>query len=444
MKPQTNTVEYHLEASEFKWEVKPGKVITAWGFNQQVPGPLLKAKKGDTLVVNVKNNLPEPTIVHWHGIRLPASMDGTGEVQHPIQPGDSFQYRFVVPDAGTFWYHSHQNETEQMERGMYGGIVVEDETDPVVDKERVLLIDDMKLDDKNEFKEHGSIRRWIERHDGREGSTNLVNGKENSIIHMYAGQTERWRIINAASARYFKLSFSGKPFKVIGTDGGLLEKVRVETELLITPGERFDIVVGPFEEWEVFTIDALPYNRTTFLKAKKQTYATVHVMDARPSIALVPEQLRKIESLAPSDATINRKVKLSVNPSLRRGIDFKVNDELHCNDEPVMVGDLQVWEVSNTSLMDHPFHLHGFFFQVIEEDGKEPEYKAWKDTYNLKPKSKIKIAWMPDNRPGKWMYHCHILEHHAAGMMAHFDVIDPANPVNENKEHFHGCHSKTN
>ena len=77
MKPQTKTVEYHLEASEFKWEVKPGKVITAWGFNQQVPGPLLKAKKGDTLVVNVKNNLPEPTIVHWHGIRLPASMDGT-------------------------------------------------------------------------------------------------------------------------------------------------------------------------------------------------------------------------------------------------------------------------------------------------------------------------------------------------------------------------------
>ena len=144
MKPQTKTVEYHLEASEFKWEVKPGKIITAWGFNQQVPGPLLKAKKGDTFVVNVKNNLPEPTIVHWHGIRLPASMDGTGEVQHPIQPGESFQYRFVVPDAGTFWYHSHQNETEQMERGMYGGIVVEDETDPVFDRERVLLVDDMK------------------------------------------------------------------------------------------------------------------------------------------------------------------------------------------------------------------------------------------------------------------------------------------------------------
>ena len=87
-----------------------------------------------------------------------------------------------------------------------------------------------------------------------------------------------------------------------------------------------------------------------------------------------------------------------------------------------MVGELQVWEVVNSSLMDHPFHLHGFFFQVIEENGKAPAYRAWKDTYNLTPRSKIKIAWMPDNRPGTWMYHCHIIEHHAAGMMAHFQV----------------------
>jgi len=106
-----------------------------------------------------------------------------------------------------------------------------------------------------------------------------------------------------------------------------------------------------------------------------------------------------------------------------------------------MVGDLQVWEVSNTSMMDHPFHLHGFFFQVLEENGELPAYKAWKDTYNLKPKSKIKIAWMPDNRPGRWMYHCHILEHHAAGMMAHFELVDPNKPVTEKQEHFHGCHA---
>lgn len=442
MKQENKIVEYNLTASEFNWEIKPGKNITAWGFNNQVPGPILRAKKGDTLVVRVQNNLPESTMVHWHGIRLPATMDGTGEVQQPILPGQSFEYRFIVPDAGTFWYHSHQNETVQMEKGMYGGIVIEDDTDPVMDNERVLVLDDMKLTTNNEFKQHGPVGRWIERHDGREGSTNLINGKENLKLQMHAGQTERWRIINAASARYFKLNLDGKPFKVIATDGGLLEYARTGTELLITPGERFDIAVGPFEEGEIFSINSLPYNRITMLKAKLQKYATVQVMERKQSIASLPEKLTEIKSLAPQDAEVNRKVKLSVDPSLKHIIDFRVNKEMHGMDKPVMVGDLQVWEVSNTSFMDHPFHLHGFFFQVLEENGKAPEYKAWKDTYNLKPRTKIKIAWMPDNRPGKWMYHCHIIEHHAAGMMANFEVVDPLHPATEKQESFHGCYGK--
>lgn len=440
MKQENRIVEYNLTAGEFNWDIMPGKNITAWGFNNQVPGPVLRAKKGDTLVVRVQNNLPEPTMVHWHGIRLPASMDGTGEVQQPILPGESFEYRFTVPDAGTFWYHSHQNETVQMERGMYGGIVIEDDTDPVMDNDRILVMDDMKLNSKNEFKKHGPIGRWIERHDGREGSVNLVNGKENTGIIMYAGQAERWRIVNAASARYFKLNLDGKPFKVIATDGGLLEFARTETELLITPGERFDIVVGPFEEGESFSINSLPYNRVTMLKAKKQPYATVQVLEQKPSMAALPEKLSEIKSLATPDAAVNRKVTLSVDPSLKNIIDFRVNKAMHGLDKPVMVGELQVWEVMNSSLMDHPFHLHGFFFQVLEENGKAPEYKAWKNTYNLKPRSTIKIAWMPDNRPGMWMYHCHIIEHHAAGMMANFEVVDPLNPVTAKKESFHGCH----
>jgi FtsP/CotA-like multicopper oxidase with cupredoxin domain len=106
-----------------------------------------------------------------------------------------------------------------------------------------------------------------------------------------------------------------------------------------------------------------------------------------------------------------------------------------------MVGDLQIWEIANTSLMDHPFHLHGFFFQVLEENGKAPQYNAWKDTYNLTPRSKIKIAWMPDNRPGRWMYHCHILEHHEAGMMANFEVVDPNQPQKRQIKAIHGCHA---
>lgn len=440
MKQTNKVIGYTLEASEFNWEIKPGKTIRAWGFNQHLPGPVLKANQGDTLVVKVINNLPEATMIHWHGIRLPATMDGTGEVQRPIEPGETFEYRFEVPDAGTFWYHSHQNETVQMERGMYGGIVVEAENDPMVDNDRILLIDDMKLTEKNDFKKHNALGRWMERHDGREGGTCLINGKEAQTLHMNAGQMERWRIVNAASARYFKLSLEGKPFKVIATDGGLLEAARTETELLITPGERYDIVVGPFKEWEIFHIETLPYNRVTFTKSKRQKYATVHVMGSSSSKAYIPEKLAEIPVLASRYEAVNRNVKMSVNPSIKHGLDFKVNGEMHCNDEPVFVGDLQVWEISNTSMMDHPFHLHGFFFQVVEENGEAPEYKAWKDTYNLKPKSKIKIAWMPDNRPGRWMYHCHILEHHAAGMMANFEVIDRNAPALPRQTHLH-CHA---
>ncbi|HSU50105.1 MAG TPA: multicopper oxidase family protein [Segetibacter sp.] len=441
MKKQNNVVEYQFEASQFQWEIASGKNIPAWGFNQQVPGPVIKARKGDTLVVKLKNSLPEPTMIHWHGIKLPAAMDGTGIVQKPVEPGEEFEYRFPLDDAGTFWYHSHHNETVQMERGMYGAIVVEDEMDPVVDAEKLFMIDDMKLTADFEFtKPSWALPRLIERHDGRQGDTLLINGKVDSVINIHAGQLERWRFVNSSSARYFKLYLAGKTFKIIGTDGGLIGKPVAVTEALITPGERLDIIVGPFEEGEIFAVESLSYNRSTFLRPKTQTFAIVQVLEAKPSATVIPETLRVIKPLAPQDAPVNRKVKFSVGASLKNGLDFLVNNDLHVNDEPVKVGELQVWEVNNVSLMDHPFHLHGFFFQVLEINGKVPEYKAWKDTINLTPRTKVKIAWMPDNRPGKWMYHCHIIEHHAAGMMANFEVIDGT------KEYVHStskqCHTQ--
>lgn len=425
MNQQTKTVVYELTASEFQWNITEGKTVKAWGFNEQLPGPTLKANIGDTMVIRVKNNLAEPTIVHWHGLRIPATMDGTGAVQDPIQPGETYEYRFELPDAGTFWYHSHANETVQVERGMYGALIVEDPNDPVTDGERIFMIDDMKLNSRNEFTEPSwYIPRIVERHDGRQGNTLLINGKEKPTINLHAGQMERWRFINSSSARYFYLYMGERSFQIIGTDGGLLEQPKNVNKVLITPGERVDIVVGPFSEGENFLIESLAYNRMTFLKAKREVFATVQVGERRPSKAFIPDVIRKIEPLAPQNAAITRKIKFSVGPSLKNGMNFLVNDDMHVNDEPVMVGSLQVWEISNTSLMDHPFHLHGEFFQVIEENGKAPEYRAWKDTYNLTPRSKIKIAWMPDNRPGMWMYHCHILEHHEAGMMANFEVID--------------------
>ncbi|MFN8155742.1 MAG: multicopper oxidase family protein [Bacteroidia bacterium] len=433
------TVNYDFVASEFDWEIAPGRIVKVWGFNNQFPGPEINANIGDTVVVKVTNKLKEPTSVHWHGICLPAAMDGTDANQELIMPGDTFEYRFEVNVAGTFWYHSHANETVQMERGMYGPIVVNETTELKVDNDRVFMIDDMKIDAENNFTVPGwALPRLIEKHDGREGDTLLINGMVDPAIHVHAGQQERWRFINSSSARYFMLHLEGRAFKVIGVDGGLLENARTVSSVLITPGERVDIIAGPFTEHDTFAIQSLPYDRMTFLKAKRQRFATVKVGEVKPSVAMIPETLNVILPLAEPDAPATRQIRFSVGPSLKNGLDFMVNGDLHVNDAPVKVGELQIWEIINSSLMDHPFHLHGFFFQVIAENGEQPEYLAWKDTINLKPRSRVKIAWMPDNRPGTWMYHCHILEHHAAGMMAHFEVTtDVAMSSNKVSVHHH-------
>lgn len=435
------TRNFQLLISEFPWKISENKTVYAWGFNEMVPGPTIRAEKGDKLVIRVMNNLPEMTVIHWHGIQLPAEMDGTDSVQTPIAPGEEFEYSFIVPDAGTFWYHAHQDETVQMERGVYGSLIVTDANDPIVDDEKIFVIDDMKLTARNEFKTGNFISRWVERHDGREGNTLLINGKENPVITMNAGQTERWRFINASSARYFRLFLGGKNFDIISTDGGLIEKPFRATELMLVPGERADILVGPFTEGDSFAIESLPYNRMTMVKSGRKRFGEARVTKSKTSVFSSPTQMRSIEPLASQGATPNRNIRFSVGPSLTHGIDFLVNGETHATDEPVKVGELQVWEISNTSLMDHPFHLHGFFFQVLEINGKAPAFLSWKDTVNLPPRSKVKIAWMPDDRPGSWMYHCHILEHHEAGMMGHFQVVRPGSAAPHIEQHHHHHHN---
>ena len=119
-----SVVRCHLEAGEVDWEIAPGRKVRGYGFNGQVPGPVLEAKQGVPLEIEFTNRLPEPTVIHWHGLRIPAAMDGTEVVQRLVQPGETFTYRFTPPDAGTFWYHPHANETEQLEKGLYGALIV--------------------------------------------------------------------------------------------------------------------------------------------------------------------------------------------------------------------------------------------------------------------------------------------------------------------------------
>jgi FtsP/CotA-like multicopper oxidase with cupredoxin domain len=347
-------------------------------------------------------------------------MDGTDMVQRPIAPGDTFTYRFRLPDAGTFWYHSHLDETVQIERGLYGALIVHGENEPELDGERVLVLDDVALDRRGEIAPPGW---WIEHHDGRQGATRLVNGHQEPALEMAAGQVERWRIVNAASARYVRLSIGGRPFTILATDGGLIDAPVRATEVLLAPADRVELAVGPFTEGEVLNIDALRYDRRTVARPRNEHFATLRIGPAAPSRASIPAKLRDIPPLVSGPVTPTREVHLGFRPSLRHGVEFVVNKERHHHDKPVKVGELQVWDIINDTMMDHPFHLHGFFFQVLEVNGEAPAFRSWEDTVNVGPKGRVRIAWMPDDRPGEWMYHCHILEHHESGMMGHFEVV---------------------
>jgi FtsP/CotA-like multicopper oxidase with cupredoxin domain len=413
-------VRYRLEAGEVDWEIAPGRKVRGYGLNGQVPGPVLEAKQGVPLEIEFTNRLPEPTVIHWHGLRVPAEMDGTEVVQRLVRPGETFTYRFTPPDAGTFWYHSHHNETEQMEKGLYGALIVRAADELTLDREKVLVFDDLRIDKSGAIAKFGGLK---DRHNGREGNVRLINGTPEPELAIAAGQIERWRIVNASSARYIRLSLGGVPFQIIGSDGGLIEAPVTAEEVLLPPADRVEIAVGPFEkEGAVFSIDDLPYNRMAGKKGVER-FGTIRIAPRKASNAHVPERLREIAPPVTETASVTRTVKLGFKMSLRRGFDFVVNGERHHHDQPVRVGEVQVWDVVNTTMMDHPFHLHGFFFHVLEIDGKKPAWRSVEDVINVPPKATARIAWLPDDRPGMWMYHCHIVEHHAAGMMAHFEVV---------------------
>ena len=413
-------VHVTLEARETEWDLGNGRRVVAWGYQGMVPGPMIVAYVGDTLVVHLINHLPEPTVIHWHGIRLPSSMDGTDSVQLLVQPGATFEYRFVVPDAGTFWYHSHHDETVQIERGLYGALIVIGDDEPRFDADRVLVLDDLKLD------RTGRIAKTalFDRHTGREGQLLLINGQATPTFEIAAGQVERWRIVNACSARYARLSLGGRPFRVIGADGGLSGTVETVTERLLAPGDRVELAVGPFDdEGAEIAIESLPYRRTRMKWPRRVQWGTLRVGPRAPSYAVVPDAPSVVTPLVPTGpVTANRIVRLGARMTFH-GHDWLINDETHHHDTPVKVGELQVWDIVNETGMDHPFHLHGFFFQVVAIDGVRSTPTSWEDTVNIAGKQRVTIAFRADDRPGMWMYHCHILEHHAAGMMGHFEVV---------------------
>ena len=269
-----DVVEVELVAREDMVSFGTGNMTSGYTYNGGIPGPTIEGKVGDRLIVHFRNLLPEETTIHWHGLELPANMDGSNISQHPIPPGGTYQYEFTFLRASTFWYHPHIRTYAQVEKGLYGLIVVRDPDEDrrlgLPEREHYLVLDDVLLNENGQIAEPfpaDPLENAVTQVNGREGNTLLVNGAVNSVGTVERGVPQRLRLVNVSNARFMRFSIPGHRMFRIGGDGGLLEApIEIQpidlvpdpdsqTEmisdpdpnrgLLLTPGERADVVFTP-------------------------------------------------------------------------------------------------------------------------------------------------------------------------------------------------------
>ena len=436
--PDPKIVEIDLVAKLADLQID-GKTVRAWTYNGGLPGPLIKTRVGDRLIVHFKNELDEPTTVHWHGVRVPIEMDGVPEISQPeVKKGESFTYDFVVRDAGLYWYHPHVMSAAQVGYGLYGALLVEDPSDGVgVADQLTLVLSDIGFDARGKLEpaDSGGSAGMVF---GREGDYVLANGRRRPVIRARPGAPQRWRIVNTAKSRFFYLDLDGQEFTVIGSDGGLSEKPVKTDILLITPGERVDVIVAPKGKAGVpLAMRAMLYNRG-YGSVEYRAVEDVLTIEftKEPPIVAKPVTVSRAIAAPSIDGATPVDVVLSLPPMKNNKSEFQVNGVPFWNAKPYQarLGEKQLWIVKNESDWDHPFHLHGFFFQVVNEKGNAVGPLAWKDTVNVPMKTTVRLLVTFDERPGQWMFHCHILDHADGGLMGTVMVGDGAPKAHTHKQ----------
>ena len=408
-----------------------GKPVELWTYNDTFPSPLIVVNEGDHVKITVDNQLDEDTTIHWHGFPVPPSMDG-GPMD-PIAPKTTKVYEFDLPAdfAGTFWYHPHPHMRAgfQVAHGMAGMFIVKPKADPVPAEyvERHLFIEDLKLADDGTI---APIDR-TDRLNGREGNHLLVNGVENPELPIAPGEKQRWRIVNATSARFLRLSIPGHTLTQISTDGGLLEAPVKTSEVFLTPAMRVDVIVeGTGAAGSRVALQALPYDRGHMLGDLLSKQFDVLTLVYGTTAATPPKDLpAKLRTIVPYGTTTATQ-RLVFNEVLTGG-DFAmlINDksyEMGRTDLTSKIGVIEEWEAFNQGNMDHPLHIHGTQFQVVSRElggtvTPEP-FVAWRDVAVLHPGETVRLRIKQDFL-GERMVHCHILEHEDMGMMASLEVV---------------------
>ena len=382
------------------------------------------------------NGLPQPSTVHWHGVRLDNAMDGVpGLTQPRVEPGSEYLYDFEAPDAGTFWYHSHHRSWEQVARGLYGALVVEGPDEPPVDRDEVLLLDDWRLASDARIQENlGALHDRA--HEGRIGNWITVNGDGAWSRRTARYERLRLRLVNAANARIFSIAAKGLEGWLMALDGQPLPKPEPLESLALAPGQRADLVVDVVaedageaflasrEREGSFALAAFPVRGS----ARGVRLAAPPPLPPNPLSPLGnPDRARRLvlrmEGGAMGglrDAVLEDR-RLGVRELAERGKVWALNGRADMPERPLhsaRLGETVVLEMINDTAWPHAMHLHGHHFRTVASDGGVGPLR---DTLLLNREEKSAIAFVADN-PGKWLLHCHMLEHSDAGMMTWMQV----------------------
>ncbi|ASL27552.1 multicopper oxidase family protein [Azotobacter chroococcum] len=422
---EARTHDYELIAAPLDVELVPGHRTSVWAYGGQAPGLELRARQGDWLRVRFVNRLPEPSTIHWHGIRLPLEMDGVPYVsQLPVLPGEYFDYRFRLPDAGSFWYHPHTASGEQLGRGLVGPLIVEEREPSGFRHERTLSLKSWHVDGQGVFGEF-SVPREAAR-GGTPGRLTTVNGEAAPTLVLPAGQIVRLRILNLDNTLTYRLNLPDAEARIYALDGNPVAPRPLGKEYWLGPGMRIELGLRVPAAGVELPLRNGPLRLAT-LKSVDGGEAPGDWPAALPANPVPEPDLAVAESLR-----FNFEWAGALSTNMEQGGAFKfwqingqawdINDK-SCAERPIATlqqGRSYIFELRNVSQYQHPIHLHGMTFKVLDSNRRKIT-PYFTDTYLLGRNETARVALVADN-PGLWMFHCHVVDHMETGLMAAIKV----------------------
>ncbi len=430
------TFEAVIEAGNGTHEFVPGLATRILAYNRIASGAMIEVAEGDHVKITFKNRIPEqPSTIHWHGLEIPA--DQEGGPMNPVASGADHTYEFTIPEgsAGSYWYHPHPHglTSEQVYRGLAAPFLVRSKNDPLSRElgDTTLFITTVSLNSDGTIAENTDADRM----NGREGDHVLVNGNKQPVLTLPPGASRRFRLYNATNGRFLRLSLEGHTMTLVGTDGGLIAApVKGLNELILAPAERAEIIVDFKAKVGRFNLTSKAYERGWMGDNKPAAKALSLMTFVLAGLAVepiaLPEKLRDIVTLG--EPTSRKRLEFSENMGMANGrmtMDFLIDGKsfkMNRVDLQARVGEIELWEIYNSSDMDHPLHIHGTQFQIVEREKKGKKtpapFLAWKDTVNITSKETVRIK-LQYSTPGLRMYHCHILEHEDNGMIGTLDIV---------------------